>query len=131
MKQASWIVLALLGVAIVVISLISAVHAYWTSDDYPIGRIRVSHIASGNPSLETALRGVRGTSASYGAAYGVLFLAIVLGPYRRGDTWAWKALFAAGLTQFVLVALRIPLLDTRIGLSAAVTSGIILLGGLL
>ena len=131
MKKASWILLSVLGVAITLLSLVSAVHAYWTSDDYAIGHLRVSKVAGGDAGIATALRGIRGTSAAYGAAYGVLFLAIVLGPYRRGDVWAWKALLVAGLTQFVLVMLRIPILGTQLGVSAAVTPVVLLVVGLL
>jgi hypothetical protein len=131
MKKASWIVLAVLGIAITFFSLVSAVHAYWTSDDYAIGASRVSHLAGGDPGVATALRGIRGTSAAFGAAYGVLFLAVVLGPYRRGDVWAWKALLIAGLTQCVLVLLRVPILGTRLGVSAAITPLVLLVAGLL
>lgn len=52
----------------------------------------MSKVAGGDSGVATALLGIRGTSAAYGAAFGVLFLAVVLGPYRRGDAWAWKAL---------------------------------------
>jgi hypothetical protein len=99
MKRASWILLSVLGVAITFFSLVSAVHAYRTNDDYGIGDSRVSTVAGGDAGVATALRGIRGTSAAFGAAYGVLFLAIVLGPYRRGEVWAWNALLVAGLTQ--------------------------------
>jgi hypothetical protein len=132
MKKASWIVLAVLGVAVTLLSLVSAGRAYRTGDDYGIGRSRVSKVAAGDADVASALRGIRGTSAAYAAAFGVLFLAVVLGPYRRGEVWAWYALLAAGLTEFVLVALRMPLLGTELGLAAAVTqNGILLLGLLL
>jgi hypothetical protein len=131
MKKASWILLAVLGVAITLLSLVSAVHAYRSSDDYGIGSMRVSKVAGGDAGVANALRGIRATSAAYGAAYGVLFLAIVLGPYRRGEVWAWNALLVAGLTQCVLVLLRIPILGTQLGASAAVTSVVILIVGLL
>jgi hypothetical protein len=132
MKKASWIILTVGGIAITLVSLVSAVHAYRTSDNYGIGASSVSKVAGGDAGLATALRGIRGTSAAYGAAYGVLVLAIVLGPYRRGDTWAWKALLVAGLTQFVLVLLRIPILGTELGVSPALTqTGILVLGLLL
>ena len=131
MKKASWIILTVGGIAITLVSLVSAVHAYRTSDNYGIGDSRVSKVAGGDAGLATALRGIRGTSAAYGAAYGVLVLAIVLGPYRRGDAWAWKALLVAGLTQFVLVLLRIPILGTELGVSPAVTQTGILVVGLL
>ena len=131
MKKASWILLTVLGVVITLLSLVSAVHAYWTSDDYGIGASRVSKVAGGNAGVATALRGIRGTSAAFGAAYGVLFLSIVLGPYRRGDVWAWKALLVAGLTQFVLVLLRIPILGTQLGVAAAANQVVLLVVGLL
>jgi hypothetical protein len=131
MKKASWILLAILGSAITFFSLVSAVHAYWTDDDYRIGPLRVSEVAREDLRVGTALRAIRGTSAAFGAAYGVLFLTVVLGPYRRGDVWAWKALLLAGLTQGVLVLLRIPILGTQLGVSAAVTPIILLVTGLL
>ena len=131
MKKASWILLAILGIAITFFSLVSAVHAYWTDDDYRVGPLRVSEVALGDLRVATALRGIRGTSAAFGAAYGVLFLAIVLGPYRRGEVWAWKALLVAGLTQCVIVLLRVPLLGTQHGTSVAVTPIVLLVVGLL
>src|SRR5712692_2892542 len=112
MKKASWIVLAVAGAAFILISLVSAIHAYNRGDDYGIGGMRVSKVAAGREAVATALRGIRGTSAAFAAAYGVLFLAIVLGPYRRGEVWAWNALLIAGLAQCVLVLLRIPILGT-------------------
>src|SRR5262249_13991283 len=131
MKTASWNLLAVLGVAITVASLVSAYHAYRTDDNYGIGPLKVSRVAAGDPAVETALRGIRGTSAAFATAYGVLFLAIVLGPYRRGDVWAWMALLAGGLTEFIIVVLRVPILGTQLGISAAVTPVVILVVGLL
>ena len=83
------------------------------------------------PASQSPCGGIRGTSAAYGAAYGVLFLAIVLGPYRRGDAWAWMALLVAGLTQLVLVLLRIPILGTQLGVAPAATQVVLLVVGLL
>lgn len=131
MKKASWILLAVAAVALTLLSLVSAAHAYRTSDDYAIGHMRVSRVAAGDADVATALRGIRGTSAAYGAAFGVLFLAVVLGPYRRGEVWTWWALLVAGLVQFVLVVLRVPVLGTQLGVSAAVTQIIPLIVGLL
>jgi hypothetical protein len=127
MKKASFVLLAILGSAITLVSLVSMVHAYWKDDDYRVGPLKVSEVAGGDPRVSTALRAIRGTSAAFGAAYGVLFLAVVLGPYRRGDVWAWKALLVAGLTQSAIVLLRIPILGTDAGVGAAVTP-IVLLG---
>src|SRR5215510_5365771 len=103
MKMASWILLTVLGVVITALSVVSAYHAYTTTDDYGIGGQRVSKVAGGDAGVESALRGIRGTSVVYATAFGVLFLAVVLGLYRRGDVWAWKALLVSGLIQAVIV----------------------------
>ena len=119
MKKASWIVLTLAAVAVIAISLVSAAHAYNKSDDYGIGGTRVSAVAAGREAVASALRGIRATSAAFAAAYGVLFLTIVLVPYRRGDVWAWWALFSGSMTALAIALLRIPFLDTTLGASAA------------
>jgi hypothetical protein len=131
MKKASWIVLTVAGVAVTGISLISAGHAYNTGDNYLIGPASVRKVAAGNEAVASALRGVRGTSAAFAAAYGVLFLTIVLGPYRRGDASAWWALFAGSTTVLAIVLLRVPFLDTTHGNSAAVTQFALTILGLL
>ena len=131
MKKASWIVLAVAGSAFILISLVSAIHAYNRSDDYGIGGVRVSKVAAGREEVATALRGIRGTSAAFAAAYGVLYLAIVLTPYRRGDVWAWWALFAGSATVLAIALLRIPFLDTTLGVSAGATQFTLTLVGLL
>jgi len=77
--------------------------------------ITLDDVAAGRPEVATALRARRGTAASFAAAYAVLFLAVVLGPYRRGDTWSFWAVLAAALTLGILTALRVPLLGTRAG----------------
>jgi hypothetical protein len=131
MKKTSWIVLTLAGLAVTVISLISAGHAYDQGDNYGIGGTRVSEVAAGREAVARALRGIRGTSAAFAAAYGVLFLSIVLGPYRRGDVWAWWSLFGGSATVLAIVLLRIPFLDTTLGVSAGVTQFTLTVIGLL
>ena len=131
MKKASWIVLAVAGTAFILISLVSAIHAYNRGDDYGIGGVRVSKVAAGREEVATALRGIRGTSAAFAAAYGVLFLAIVLTPYRRGDVWSWWALFAGSATVLAIALLRIPFLDTTLGVSAGATQFTLTMVGLL
>jgi hypothetical protein len=44
-----------------------------------------------------------------------------LGPYRRGDVWAWWALAGGTLVVSVLILLRVPFLGVRLGAPAAVT----------
>jgi hypothetical protein len=130
MTKASWILLTILGAVIVLAGLLSSRNAYGNVG-YRIGPVSVRELAGGRPEVESALRGTRGTAAAYAVAYGVLFLSIVLGPYRRGETWAWWALLAGALALLVIAALRIPTLGTSLGLAAPLTMGGVVLVGLL
>jgi hypothetical protein len=131
MKKASFVVLSLTASIVVILSLVSAIHAYNLSDDYGIAGTRVSRIADGREAVATGLRGVRATSAAFATGYGALFLVIVLVPYRRGEVWAWWALFGGSLTILAIVLLRIPFLDTTLGSSAAALQFGLTLAGLL
>lgn len=111
MKTASWVLLALAGVATLVISLLSAERAYGTYNDR-IGGASLSQLSAGRPEVETAVRARRATAAAYGAGFATLFLLISVGPYRRGEVWAWWALLVGMLVVSVLILLRIPLLGT-------------------
>jgi hypothetical protein len=130
MRTASWVLLTFVSAATLLISLLSANLGY--RGGYQIAGLEVTDVAGGRPEVLTGLRGVRGTSAAYGAAYAVLFLSIVLGPYRRGDVWAWWTLFAAILTLLGVVLLRLPFLGTTLGVGAtAIPVGLAFLGLLL
>ena|SRR5258706_6856739 len=113
LRTVSWVVLALMGAVILLISCASAYLAYL--GDYPIGGVPVAEVAGGRLGVLTALRGIRGTSAAYAAGYAVLFLVTVLGPYRRGEVWSWWALLAGALTIALLGLLRVPLLGIAFG----------------
>ena len=126
MKTASWVLLSLAGVATLMISLVSAERAYGTYNDR-IGGARVSELAAGRPEVETAVRARRATAAAYSAGFATLFLLISVGPYRRGEVWAWWALLVGMLVVSVLVLLRIPLLST--GFSGS-TGGAAVVGSL-
>jgi len=114
LRTTSWVLLALVGVAVLSISLISARLAYGRAE-YPIGGVSLTDVAAGREAVATALRGIRGTSAAYAAGFAVLFLAIVAGPYRRGESWAWWAILAGALAVGVLVVGRVPLLGVAMG----------------
>ena len=131
MKKASWISLTVAAAAFILVSLVSAAHAYNTADDYGVGGTRLSRVAAGREAVATGLRGIRGTSAAFATAYGVLYLAIVLVPYRRGEVWAWWALFAGSLTVLAITLLRIPSLDTTLGVSGGATQFGLTMAGLL
>jgi hypothetical protein len=79
MKTASWVLLALAGVATLLISLVSAARAYGTYNDH-IGGASVSELSAGRPELETAVRARRATAGAYSAGFATLFLLISVGP---------------------------------------------------
>ncbi len=118
MKKASWVLLCVLGVLILVFSLLSAMNAYWR--DWGIGPTTLTKIEMVAPGAEVALRGSRATAAAFGVGFAVLFLTIVLGPYRRGEVWAWWALLGSMLSFAAVALLRVPLLGTTLGTTPAV-----------
>ena len=120
LRKVSWILLAVLGTLVLLVSFISMNLAY--RGEYGIGpeNLAVEKVAAGRPEILSALRGIRGTSAAYAGAYAALFLGIVFGPYRRGETWAWWALLGGLLVLTVMALLRIPMLGTSFGVAAPV-----------
>jgi hypothetical protein len=133
LRTASWVLLTVVGAITLLISFVSANLAY--RGDYPIGGTPVADVAAGRPEILTALRGVRGTSAAYAAGFAVMFLACVLGPYRRGEKGAWWALLAANAVIVLVVLARVPLLGLPLGSGGtgptAILGGLVLLGLLL
>ena len=139
MRKASWILLTFLGVVIVAFSLLSMWVAYYSPENDVIdgktfapseqkdeaGNVRASLDLP--ESLETAIRARRGTAAAYAAAFGVLILFVVLGPYRRGDRWAWPALLVSLVVLALLAALRKPALGTSLGVGSPAL--LLLIGG--
>lgn len=131
MKTASWVILTVLGALVLLASVISAGLAYG-GNDYPIGPKPISEIAAAHEGVGVALRGIRGTSAAYAAGYAVLYLAIVLGPYRRREVWAWWAILGGVAVIAVVTCLRVPLIGLRLGAGAALIQlGVALVGLLL
>ena len=120
MKTASWILLVTVGTLTLLGSLVSLGIAYGSARDQ-IGPASLAELSVGRPEVATAVRARRATAAAYGAGFATLFLAIALGPYRRGDVWAWWALSAGTLVVSVLILLRVPFLGIRLGAPAAVT----------
>jgi hypothetical protein len=140
MRKASWILLTIVGVVILLFSLLSAGVSYYSPEnDVLDGKTfapGTQKDASGNvravlafsDSEKIAVRARRGTAAAYAAAFAALMLFIVLGPYRRGETWAWKALFTSVLLLLVITVVRKAALDTIQGIvPAAIPCGLALL----
>lgn len=131
MRTASWVLLVLVGVAIFGVGLLSANLAY-SGADYPIGGMAVAEVAAGRPGIEAALRAARGTAAAYAAAFGALHLFVVLGPYRRGERWAWWANLGAFVVLVLVTAIRVPALGVTLGVSApAILAAVVLVALLL
>lgn len=129
MKKASWVMLFVQGLLILVFSLLSAMNAYWRN--WGIGPTTLTRIEALAPGTEVALRGSRATAAAFGVGFAVLFLTIVLGPYRRGEVWAWWALLGGMLSFAVVALLRVPLLGTTLGTTPAVVPLVVVLVALL
>jgi hypothetical protein len=113
LRTVSWVLLALVGVLTLLVSLLSAQLAYWQM--YQVGGVNIDEIASGRDNVLLGLRGVRGTAAAWGAAWATLFLAVVIGPYRKGDVTTWWGILASVLVLGVVVALRVPVLGLQAG----------------
>lgn len=132
MKTASWVLLAVAGALILLGSFASLYTAYATGAPDPLTpRVMLDDVTAGRPEVATAIRARRGTAAAFAAAYAVLFLAVVLGPYRRGDTWSWWALLAAALTLGLLIMARVPALGTRAGAGTGLVQLVVVIVALL
>jgi len=132
MRKASVFLLTIVGIGVLLLSLVSMGQAYF--NDYTIGGGEgpsVTKVAAGDEQLVKALRGIRGTSAAYAGAFAVLFLAIVFGPYKRGEVWAWWALLAAGLLHAAIVLPRLVFVDTTLGVGPAVAQLVLVVFALL
>jgi hypothetical protein len=129
LRTVSWVLLAIVGVMVLLISLVSANLAY--RGDYPVGGVSIGEIASGREAVLEGLRGVRGTAAGWAAAWAVLFLAVVLGPYRRGDVTTWWGILASALVLGAVVGARVMFLESQAGTGAALIILVMVIVGLL
>jgi len=129
MRKASWILLALVGVMVLLISMISANLAY--RGDYAVGGVSIGEIASGRDAVLEGLRGSRGTAAAWAVAWAALFLAVVFGPYRRGDVATWWGVLASALALGAVVGARVLFLRSQAGTGAALVILVVVLLALL
>lgn len=122
LRTASWILLTLLGALTLLGSLASVSVAYFAAAENDVigaGMITLDELTADRQDVQVALRARRGTAAAYGVGYAVLFLILVLIPYRRGEVWAWWAILVGTLLSAGIILLRVPTLDTHLGLVAA------------
>ncbi len=113
LKTVSWVLLALVGVVVLVLSLFSANAAY--RQDFAVGGVSISEIATGRQLVVVGLRGARGTAAAWAAAWAALFLAVVLGPYRRGDVVTWWGILISLLALGAVAGARVPFTGGQAG----------------
>ena len=117
----SWVILLVVSAAIVLLSAQSLRIAYTGEPDsltreYTLTQIR----EQGGDEAVKAFRGRRATAATWALAFGLLAIFVTLGPYRRGERWAWWALLiSVGVSQF-LSLLRAVMLGTTAGVGAPV-----------
>jgi hypothetical protein len=126
MKTFSWILLTLVAALLLLGGFASAYTSYFidASRDLIVGETSLEEVAAGDAAVETALRGRRATAAAFSMGFAVLMLFVVLGPYRRGEKWAWWALLASVAVLSGAILLRTLVLVNPLG---AGTGGGILL----
>jgi hypothetical protein len=129
LRTVSSVLLALVGAGVLIVSLASANLAY--RGEYPVGGVSITEIASGRDAVLVGLRGVRGTSAAWAAAWAVLFLAVVLGPYRRGDVATWWGILFSALVLGAIVTARVLFTGAQAGTGAALVVLVLVIVGLL
>ena len=129
MKTVSWVLLAVVGALTVLGSLGSLGVAYFgnPANEFLARGVTVTDVGDWRLDALTATRARRGTAAAYALGYGVLFLTLVLVPYRRGEVWAWWAILGASVIVFIAYALRMFTIGTSqgVGIPGALQLGVI------
>ena len=113
---ASWIILLVVLAAVALLSLQSLRIAYTGNQDNLITGFTLDQIRElGGEDAVKAFKGRRATAATWALGYALLALTVVLGPYRRGERWAWWALLISlGVSQLLSI-LRVPMLGLLAG----------------
>ena len=132
MRKASWILLTIVGVLVVFASVAGSMTvAYFSHDRETIVGKSLDQLGLA-PEVQKAILARRATAAGFAAAFGTMFLFVVLVPYRRGEVWAWYAILVSLLVLNVIILLRKPILGVFDGIpTAALPGGISLLALLL
>jgi hypothetical protein len=114
LRMVSWIVLTLFGVLLLLGAVGSAATAMTRGPDQ-FGTVTMDELTGGNNEVMGILYARRLTAAAYASGFSVLFLLIVLIPYRRGEVWAWWALLIGTCVTAGLYILRVPTIGVTIG----------------
>jgi hypothetical protein len=127
---ASWVILLVVSGAIVLLSADSLWISYTGKPDGLTREYSLTQIGEqGGDQAVKAFRGRRATAATFALGYALLALAVTWIPYRRGEKWAWWALFVSlGVSQLLSLA-RAVMLVTTVGVGTpAVLLAFVLLG---
>ena len=119
---ASWIILLIVAGALIFFSALSLSRAYGSWHDSLTRTFTLDQIRElGGEEAVKSFKGRRATAATFALGYALLMLPVVLGPYRRGERWAWWALLISlGLSQLLSLA-RAIMLGTTLGVGAPAT----------
>jgi hypothetical protein len=121
MKTVSWILLAVVAFLVILGGAASISVAYFGdgSNDVIVGTTSLRDLPV-DPQIANALRGRRGTAAALALGFGILLMAVIVGPYRRGEVWAWWAIGISTLAASAAILLRVPTLGLVQGTSSVV-----------
>lgn len=127
---ASWVILLVVSGAIVLFSAQSVWIAYTGGADRLTSEYTLTQIGEqGGDQAVKAFRGRRATAATWAFGYALLAIAVIWMPYRRGEKWAWWALFVSmGLSQFLSLGRAITLGTTAGTATPAILLAFVLLG---
>ena len=133
LRTISWIVLTLATCLMLLASCFSIALAYTgaSSEDLITPETSLEEVVGDRTVLDSALRGRRGTAASFSAALGTLLLIVILGPYRRGEHWAWWGILVTIIVLSGGILLRVPLVEAAQGASTGLLLLAVFLVGLL
>jgi hypothetical protein len=127
---ASWVILLFVSVGVVLFSAESLWISYTGGPDGLTRDYTLTQIGEqGGEEAIKAFRGRRATAATWALAYALLAIAVVWAPYRRGEKWAWWALFVSlGLSQFLSLGRALALGTTAGTATPAIVIAFVLLG---
>ncbi len=127
---ASWVILLVVSGAIVLLSAQSLGVAYTGGADRLTSEYTLTQIGEqGGDQAVKAFRGRRATAATWALGYGLLAILVTWIPYRRGEKWAWWALFASlAVSQFLSLGRAIMLGTTAGTATPAILLAFVLLG---
>jgi hypothetical protein len=118
--MASCAVLLLVSAMIALAALASVRVAFVGRNDDLARRVTIEEIRTiGGDEAVNNYRGRRITAATWALGYAVLSGLIVMVPYRRGERWAWWALFVAVVASQLLSMGRVVALGTTLGIGTA------------